>query len=758
MISYDLHKLGWRAFQDLSAVVLQHALGQTFHTFADSNDGGRDGAFYGGWLAASLDATTTLPASLADAAAVVAQCKFSASGVGTLPPSGLTDELVKAEKLHTEGLCDAYILMTNLRVSGKTEAWLRNELADRGIDQAIVLDGNWICQQIATRPTLRRYVPRVYGLGDLSQILDERRLAQAEMLLANLGQDLSTFVPTAAYRQAADALANHGFTILLGAPAAGKSTIAATLSAAALDEWGCGVRRVDSAAELIESWNPHEPDQLFWVDDAFGAIRHDQQLTDQWSRRLDQVMTAIRGGAKIILTTRDYIYRQARPHLKEYAYPLLREQAVVVDVEQLSKEERRQILYNHLRAGDQLESVLKNWRSYLQDVAASPEFQPETARRLGHRAFTSQIQHGGQLLDYVRHPLDFLTDVLNQLEPAARAALACVYLSGDGLPTPVKLSDQQTETVTLLGTTTPEVMQAFSHLNETFLMPLADAHGGVQWRFRHPTVREGFAAAIADDPNAVHIVLNGLTDDELVKQVDCGGTEAGTLITIPAHLYPDVVARTPLAPALADDTWYSPLASFLSRRASDEFLSLWASHNAEKLSGLLQFEHYGSASWRPALLARLHTAGVLPKGLRERAVGILARKAVEEFEATWLDFDIVDLFTATERNALLDRFTEEALPQIDYMIDESADGFNDDVGPAERYEHARETVTAYIKVFEEEARDARRLIEALNEIEYKVAQAEERFEPKTSDSFAPAKHPATAPTRRDQFDDVHVGH
>lgn len=758
MISYDLHKLGWRAFQDLSAVVLQHVLGQTFHTFADSNDGGRDGAFYGGWLASNLEAAATLPNSLTDAAAVVAQCKFSASGVGTLPPSALKDELIKAKKLHDEGLCDAYILITNLRVSGKTEGWLRSELADRGIDHAMVLDGSWICQQIATRPVLRRYVPRVYGLGDLSQILDERRLAQAEVLLANLGQDLSTFVPTAAYRQAADALANHGFTILLGAPAAGKSTIAATLSAAALDEWGYSVRRVDSAAELIESWNPHEPDQLFWVDDAFGAIQHDQQLTDQWSRRLDQVMTAIRHGARIILTSRDYIYRQARPHLKEYAYPLLREQAVVVDIEQLSEEERRQILYNHLRAGDQPETVLKKWRPYLQAVAASRAFQPELARRLGRKAFTSQIQHGGQLLYYIQHPLDFLTDVLNQLEPAARAALACVYLSGDGLPAPVRLSDQNAETVTLLGATTPEVMQAFGHLNETFLTPLTDAHGDVKWHFRHPTIREGFAAAIAADPNAVHIVLNGLTDDELVKQVDCGGTEAGTLITVPAHLYPDVVARTPLAPALSNDTWYSPLASFLNHRTSDDFLSLWASRNAETLPGLLKFEPYMSASWRPTLLARLHVARILPNDLRERAVELLERHAVEEFEATWLDPDIVNLFTEAERQALLDRFTEEALPRIDYLIDESADGYFEDVGPAERYEHARETVTAYLEAFEKDMRDTRRLNEALSDIEYKVAQAEQSFESKTSDSFAPTKHPATAPTRRNQFDDVHVGH
>ena len=47
--AFELRTLGWRAFQDLCAAVLREVLGQSVQSFADSNDGGRDGAFYGIW-------------------------------------------------------------------------------------------------------------------------------------------------------------------------------------------------------------------------------------------------------------------------------------------------------------------------------------------------------------------------------------------------------------------------------------------------------------------------------------------------------------------------------------------------------------------------------------------------------------------------------------------------------------------------------------------------------------------------------------
>ena len=61
---------------------------------------------------------------------------------------------------------------------------------------------------------------------------------------------------------------------------------------------------------------------------------------------------------------------------------------MVIRVEQLTKEEREQILYNHIRLGSQPRQKKKNLKPLLPAIAANPQFSPEIARRLGHPAFT----------------------------------------------------------------------------------------------------------------------------------------------------------------------------------------------------------------------------------------------------------------------------------------------------------------------------------------------------------------------------------
>lgn len=285
----------------------------------------------------------------------VMQCKHTKKPANnTLSESDLEEEFAKVPALMAGGLCRSYALITNARVTGNAEARIRSRLLTAGVQFPLVLDGQWVCDTIAMNQKLRLFVPRVYGLGDLSQILDDRAYEQASVLLEAARDQVAALVITEPYRKAAQALQDHGFVLLLGDPAVGKSVIAIMLALAAADNWSCLTIKARTASELTTHWNPNEPGQFFWVDDAFGAVRHEEQLTQDWARSMPHINAAISKGARVVLTSRSYIYHEARPLLKDYSYPRLREQQVIVDVEDLTLDERRQIIYNHLTRGDQL--------------------------------------------------------------------------------------------------------------------------------------------------------------------------------------------------------------------------------------------------------------------------------------------------------------------------------------------------------------------------------------------------------------------
>ena len=201
----------------------------------------------------------------------------------------------------------------------------------------------------------------------------------------------------------------------------------------AIDRWDSLTIRADGPKDVVTHWNPNENSQFFWVDDAFGTVRHERALTEDWARRLPKVMAAIKGGAKVVLTSRDYIYRDARPLLKEYHFPLLQEQKVVIDVAEMSLRERQQIVYNHIRLGDQPASFRNALKPYLTDVADQQPFRPEIARRLGHNAFTHGIVNITRqaVSDFMAKPIEFLRDVFDELEPRHIGALALVYQAGE---------------------------------------------------------------------------------------------------------------------------------------------------------------------------------------------------------------------------------------------------------------------------------------------------------------------------------------
>ncbi len=724
-VSYELYSLGWKAFQNLCSTIVSELWGQTIQTFFDSHDGGRDGAFNGEWVtdkSESYSGTFTV------------QCKFTANPNETIKLSQLAGELEKAERLANKGLANNYFLFTNAKLTGSNDEKIRDKFESiPEIQKCVVYGGDRISQMIRDSKHLRMLVPRVYGLGDLSQILDGRAYVQAQEILSSLGDDLNKFIITDAYRQSTKALVEHGFVLLLGEPMCGKSTIAAALSMGSLDQWGCSTIKVRDADDFVKHYNPNEK-QLFWVDDAFGPTQIDYQSAINWSKTFPHVNAAIQKGAKVIFTSRDYVYKSAKKYLKEAALPIMKESQVVIHVENLTKDEREQILYNHIKLGSQRQSYKKDIKRFLPLVVTHEKFSPEIARRLGNPLFTKTLkisEHG--LNDFVQKPLDILCEIIDTMDDSSRSALALVFIRGGVLPSPLRTTIEEDQVVARIGGTVGGAINSLGFLNGSLLMSSVK-DGAHSWHFKHPTVRDAFAKIVASSPDLMDIYLTGAPLDKLFSEVSCGEVGVqGVSVIVPASEFHIVIEKIK---RFDHSKWLNHmlLCRFLTYRCDKDFLTMFIKELPSFISNLSVSSYIYSNS-DVGFLSRLNEFGLLSEEKRLESVLSIKCLAVFTPDSGFLRDRIRSLILDEELDDILETVRNELLPNLDDNVDSWSRDYDGDSEPESHFEELRSTLDDYKNEFEDQDIACKKIEGAITRIHKIIEQLKLDYQPKEDDGF-----------------------
>jgi hypothetical protein len=585
--------------------------------------------------------------------------------------------------------------MTNAGVSGAAAEDIKTLFKHVGVKQVRSFGSTWICQQIRDNKRLRMLVPRLYGLGDLSQILDERAYSQAKALLESLKDDLSKVVLTNAYRKAADALNQHGFVLLIGEPAAGKSTIASMLSIGALDQWGASTLKLDTADKVIERWNPDEPSQFFWIDDAFGVTQYESFLVHGWNHVFSQIRAMLGKGAKIVMTSRDYIYNRARKDLKESAFPILQESQVVIDVRDLSTEEKQQILYNHIKLGKQDKAFRQAIKPHLHSIASLDRYVPETARRLGDSVFTKGIKlTHNDLICFVQKQECFLQEVLTGLDQHSKAALALIYMREGSLESPVELEESERQALERLDSSLGSCLSALESLSGS-LVQHKHSEGNAMWTFKHPTVGDAYSGLLLNNPEWLGIFLRGTPIEKLLGQITCGDVGLERAVIVPNGLFPLVLERLRESPSTTRyktpylARWYTKdrIDSFLASRCCKDFLAEYIKENPQVLDRVSKPEPFLRSGSEVDLAIRLNEVGLLPENYRHEFVTTVVDYAIEgvDFDAIG-NYMIRSVFTSDELTAFHERLRSELVPKLSdvrwtkqsgWRSDQSADEYMD---------------------------------------------------------------------------------
>jgi len=662
---FALHTLGWKAFQDLCAQVMEEELKTTVSVYREAQDGGQDAVF----LAKSLDGLTLVGS---------VQCKFSSKPEQRLRPSDITGELQHVEQLVAKKMAAIYYFITSMGVDADVARKIREELSARGVMQPHVVGKEWLLGKVKSSPRLRALVPRVYGLGDLSTILDERCAAQTLALLGDYQKALNVYVPTAPHRAAVDILAKHKLVLLLGAPATGKSTLAAILAMMAIDKNEVQVFKCDGPTELKQHWNPDDNKRLFWVDDAFGSNLLRPEYVNAWTEFMPKLKAAIAHGCHFILTSRTHIWNDAKPRLGSRNHPLLETGAAVVSVGDLTESERQQILYNHLKAGTQPLHWKTQIKSHLPRLSKEERLLPELARRLGDKDYTGHIKKlPDDLLRFIADPQEFLVQTFKELSEEQQAALTLVFLTRSRLPVNLLPDNEATSVALSYGVTKAQMTQALQQLEGSFVIQRRDSDKEY-WAFWHPTFADAISAILSKRPDLIDVYVRGARLDTLLSEVVCeDAAPVRDAVVVPRSSSNALIARLLETPDEEDTN--DQLFEFLNRRASKDMLQ----KVLEQAPDILR---RNGVRWRFRLCRRgdvqlratAHEMGLLNEDVRSATIKMLQEGALDWLDASFIQDDsILAMFRPSE----LMRLTAGLLAKLDAEVAQKIEDCRENADP-----------------------------------------------------------------------------
>ena len=738
--------LGWKAFQDLCAQVCAVTLGTIVSIYREAQDGGQDAVFQ-----------TRKAGSGQEGVEATIQCKFSGKADLRLRATDVDAELATVRELVAAGQAKTYYFITSQGVDAPVAGKIRAKLVEAGVSEPHVLGREWLTQQIRSSARLRALVPRVYGLGDLSTILDERCAHQTQALLGHLQPGLRVYVPTAAHRRAVRVLAEHNIVLLLGPPATGKSMLAAILATTAIDGENHQCLKCDGPLELSDRWNPHEKNRLYWIDDAFGPNQLRSDFTDCWITAMPKVKAAIELGNRFILTSRTHIWHGAKPKLGTRNLPVLADGKAVVDLGALSPEEREQIIYNHLKAGNQTAAWKRQIKPHLPALVLNPGLLPEIARRLGDSSFTKALKSlPADLIKFVAEPAEFLVESIQELDDAHQAAMTLVFLRQGKLPA-LDLASESTNLVAdKYGVTTRAIAEALPQLEGSFVVVRQEDFHQV-WGFVHPTFTDAISSMLSARPDLVELYVQGAKLETLLAEAVCeGAASIPDAVVIPPSASAHLVGRLIRAPDAPDMN--RSLFEFLANRASDAVVLAVLEADSELIRR--EARHYWriDSDGRVRFLARVHRLHRLPEEIRSEVAYELERIALHDLDASFLDNeDILALLQPTQLLGLGVQLVAALASVVPDRITEIEEGADPDSDIPDQFDQVR----SFVEQLQEALSSDKTVHDTLQSLRVEIDDAIEKVSKKKKPSedvgswsnISPAKV-AAAPKGRSIFSDI----
>jgi conflict system STAND superfamily ATPase len=369
---YRLDDLGWLQFERLCSLVLEADAGLTDLAWLGRADRGRIS------LVEERVAITGMQPLAGPVSVVVAWSPAN------WPLAARVSDLVRRVAAVSSDLgswcTDQVLVLTNLDGPKAEQALGHDPFAE---DRTVaVLGSAELCAALDRHAGLRRAMPSVLGLRDLSPLIADGVRARSSLDVERAQALAGVFWPTRAYERARAVLAEHRFVVLTGPPEMGKTAIAEMLALAQLTD-GWEAHECNSPDQLWRVFEPKDR-QVFIADDAFGSTEYRPDAAERWARALGRLLAVLDESHWLIWTSRPAplkagLRRVQREHGSE-RFPAPGE--VLVDAGDLDLAEKTLILFRHTKARQASRAARHLLRTAGLAIVEHPHFTPERIRRL----------------------------------------------------------------------------------------------------------------------------------------------------------------------------------------------------------------------------------------------------------------------------------------------------------------------------------------------------------------------------------------
>jgi len=327
-LTYSFDNLSPADFEDLSRDLLGRELGIRFEAFGPGRDGGVDGRH------ASANHKTILQAK-----------HYRISSFDTLV------RIMRKERASIDELKpDRYLLMTSQPLTPLRKEQLAAVIGPslQGTDD--ILGNEDINGLLRKYPDVQKSHVKLWlsGAGVLERVLHAATHNFTTLTHDDIKAKLSVYAENPSFKAGRDILESIHVLIVSGPPGVGKTTLAEMLSYAYLAEgWELvAIRSLDDAFTHIDD----SKRQILFFDDFLGRIALDARALSNQDSGLARFIGRIRrtSNARFILTTRAYIYEEARLQSEVLSTRAFDIASYVLDVGIYTRRIRARILYNHL--------------------------------------------------------------------------------------------------------------------------------------------------------------------------------------------------------------------------------------------------------------------------------------------------------------------------------------------------------------------------------------------------------------------------